>query len=237
MLPCNEFSIKLVKRHYAPSLLLLNPISETTPALSIMDSLFHRLWLVFVWCLVNISARCLSSLHSPFCCIDLFVHPLYQPLWWEDDLLWSLIPFIELILFVLVLFFFYDGVVAHAPKLKGKGQERWCNLFGVKSNKQDVSHQAVSYLWRALSLLLYIVIRLAVWKHNVLNKQLPFPSVGGEEVEFENLPGCKCWYSAQLWRRKPDLRAGSCYPSCILHPTLNTWSVHQNYLYPLHLSI
>lgn len=75
ILPCNEFSIKPVNEHYASSLLLLNPIPQTTPALPIMDSLFHRLWLVFQWRLVNISARCLSSLHSPLCCIDLFVHP------------------------------------------------------------------------------------------------------------------------------------------------------------------
>lgn len=78
ILPCNEFSIKAVKVRYASSsLLLLNPIPQTTPALSIMDSLFHRLWLVFLQCLVNISACCLSSLHSPLCCIDLFVHPLH----------------------------------------------------------------------------------------------------------------------------------------------------------------
>lgn len=42
-----------------------------------MDSLFHRLWLVFLWRLVNISAYCLPSLHSPLCCIDLSVQPLH----------------------------------------------------------------------------------------------------------------------------------------------------------------
>lgn len=75
ILPCNEFSIKPVNGHRTPSLLLLNPIPQTASALSIMDSLFHRLWLVFLWCSVNISAHCLSFQHSPLCYIDLFVLP------------------------------------------------------------------------------------------------------------------------------------------------------------------
>lgn len=130
ILPCNEFSIKTVNGHYAPSLLLLNPIPQTTPDLPIMDSLFHRLWLVFLWRLVNISARCLSSLHSPLCCIDLFVHPPYiPPLWWEDDLLWNLIPFKELI------FFFFSS--------KWLGIQYVLGLIGVVRGG-DVIYQALS---------------------------------------------------------------------------------------------
>ena len=49
-----------------PSLLLLNPIPQTTQALSIMDSPFHQLWLVFLWSSVNISARCLSPCTAHF---------------------------------------------------------------------------------------------------------------------------------------------------------------------------
>lgn len=75
ILPCNEFSIKVVNGHYASSLLLLNPIPRTSPDLAVMDSGFHRLWLVFLRSLVNISACCLSSSLSPLCCIDLFVNP------------------------------------------------------------------------------------------------------------------------------------------------------------------
>lgn len=96
ILPCNEFSIKPVNTHYdtpppraplhtptTPHLQLLlwrNPIPQTTPAEPIMDSPFHRLWLVFLWHLVNISALFHSSLLSPLCCIDLFAPPHFSPL-------------------------------------------------------------------------------------------------------------------------------------------------------------